>query len=74
MECVECGKFGGKQDLSALPVAEVIRLCREWVCAACSRTEEQVQVDLSKAAAVVTRLHVSAHDWDGLSAHQCAAP
>ena len=73
MECVECGKFDGHQDLDDLPAADVIRLCREWVCAGCSRTDEQVQADFSKAAAAVTRRHVSAHDWESLSARRGAA-
>jgi hypothetical protein len=64
MICHECGCDDQEAPPDDLPIADVVRLCKEWKCKLCSRTPEQVQADFAAAAA--RNPHKSAHDWDDI--------
>lgn len=66
MICNECQVDKTGPNLEGLPVAEVMRVCREWKCAKCSRTPEQVDADF--AAESAKQHHKPAHDWAALGA------
>ena len=61
MVCHECGQDDKKTLPDDLPIADVLRLCKNWRCDLCSRTPEQVQADFEAEAA--KNPHKSAHDW-----------
>lgn len=66
MICCECLTDRPGPDLDRVPVNEVMRLCREWKCAKCSRTPEQIDADFAAESA---EQHKSAHDWAALGIH-----
>jgi len=64
MICHDCGADDKTLPDDGLPVAEVLRLCREHRCDRCLRTPEQVQADFDAEKA--RNPHQSAHDWDDI--------
>lgn len=64
MICTECHQEKTGPLLDEKPISEVMRLCKEWRCAQCSRTDEQVQTDFDLEN--LKHPHQSAHDWEQL--------
>lgn len=64
MICHDCGRDDKEAIPDDLPIAEIVRLCREWQCKLCLRTPEQVQADFAAEAARNRRK--PAHDWDNI--------
>lgn len=62
MICHECGSDDKEKLPDNLPLSEELRLCREWRCKSCRRTDEEVQADFEAQAA--RNPHQSAHGWE----------
>lgn len=63
MICTNCQHddgLGGK-PLEGLPTKQVLHLCKEWLCAGCLKTDEEIQADFDEASKKEN--HQSAHDW-----------
>jgi hypothetical protein len=71
--CIECQHDDRKPPLDDFLPQELIRLCREWKCAACKRTEAEIQRDLDAAASKLPP-HEKAHDWAALAQNNRPVP
>lgn len=73
MICIECQDDDRKPLSDELLPQDVIRLCREWRCAACRRTEAEIQRDFDNARSKLLP-HEIAHDWAALDQKNRPAP